>query len=219
MRPRPHRDCPGRCAVDDGIAVEYLAPAACARYAKPVVRPGHRRKIAYHQDATPAAVLAQKSDDARLRIALINPLEPFRREVELVQRGRCPIDAVQVAHPALYAGVQRKMQHVPLEALVVLPLALLTELPAHEQQLLAGVPPHIAIQQTQIRELLPFIAGHLADQRALAVHDLVVGERQHEVLAEGIPEREGEGAVLVGSVQGVGTKILQRVVHPAHVSI
>ena len=47
----------------------------------------------------------------------------------------------------------------------------------------------------QVGELLPEIGGHLVEQRALAVHDLVVGEGQEEGLAEGVDEAEGELAV------------------------
>ena len=44
--------------------------------------------------------------------------------------------------------------------------------------------PHEAEIGAQVGELLPAVAGHLGQQRALAVHDLVVRQRQHEVLAE-----------------------------------
>ena len=60
-----------------------------------------------------------------------------------------------------------------------LPLA---EVAAHEQQLLAGMRPHVAVEQPQVGELLPQVAGHLVEQRALAVHDFVVRQRQDEVL-------------------------------------
>jgi len=56
----------------------------------------------------------------------------------------------------------------------MLPFALLSELPAHEQEFLARVAPHVAIQRAQIGELLPLIPRHLAEQRSLAVDDLIV---------------------------------------------
>jgi hypothetical protein len=49
---------------------------------------------------------------------------------------------------------------------------------------------HIAEERSQIGELLPSVAGHLVEQRALSVHDLVVRERQHEVLAPRVEETE-----------------------------
>jgi 1,4-alpha-glucan branching enzyme len=38
---------------------------------------------------------------------------------------------------------------------------------------------------------------HLADQRALPVHHLVVGQRQDEVLREGVEQPEGQVVVVV----------------------
>jgi hypothetical protein len=39
-------------------------------------------------------------------------------------------------------------------------------------------------QRAQVRELLPAVAGHLVDERALAVHHLVVAEHEDEVLVK-----------------------------------
>ena len=58
----------------------------------------------------------------------------------------------------------------------MIPLALLAELAAHEQKLLAGMSPHEAEIGAQVGEVLPAVARHLADQRALAVHHLVMAE-------------------------------------------
>ena len=66
------------------------------------------------------------------------------------------------------------LEQVPVEAFVVRPLAPLGDLVAHEQQLLARVAVHVAVEEPQIGEFLPEVARHLVEQRALAVHDLVV---------------------------------------------
>ena len=58
------------------------------------------------------------------------------------------------------------------------------------------MPPYCAKEQSQIREL-PRVTGHLVDQRALAVHDFVVRQRQHEILGERIPDRERQPVVVV----------------------
>ncbi len=68
----------------------------------------------------------------------------------------------------------------------MVPFLSLAELAAHEEKLLAGLGVHVAEQDAQVGELLPVVTGHLAEQRSLAVHDLVVGEGQHEVLVEGV---------------------------------
>src|SRR5256885_12697684 len=40
---------------------------------------------------------------------------------------------------------------------------------------------------------------------------------QHEILGEGVDEGEGDFVVLVLAVNGIGRKIFEGVVHPAHV--
>ena len=136
-----------------------------------------------------------------------------------MQRRLGAVDAVQVLDPALHAGMRRVGEAPPFEHVVVVPFGVLRELAAHEQQLLARVRPHVAEQQPQVGEALPVVARHLAEQRALAVHHLVVRERQHEVLAEGVDEREGQLAVVPAAVHRVVVHVLQGVVHPAHVPL
>ena len=111
------------------------------------------------------------------------------------------------------------LEQVPVDRLVVLPLAPLGELVAHEEELLAGVAEHVAVEQAEVGELLPDVARHLVDQRALAVDDLVVRERQDEVLGEGVDQAEAELAVLVLAVDRVFVHVDEGVVHPAHVPL
>ena len=49
----------------------------------------------------------------------------------------------------------------------------------------------------EIAEALPAVAGHFAEQRSLAVHDLVVAQRQDEVLGERVEQAEGELIVMM----------------------
>ena len=92
------------------------------------------------------------------------------------------VDAVEVAHQVVDAAVLGVLEQPPVELARLRPLRLLAQLAAHEQQLLAGVGPHVGQVGAQVGQLLPAVAGHLAQQRALAVHDLVVAQRQHVVL-------------------------------------
>ena len=78
---------------------------------------------------------------------------------------------------------------------------------------------HEGVVGAEVGEPLPLVAGHLLYQRALAVHYLVVGERQDEVLVKGVDEGEGDLAVVVLTVDGVLGDVLQAVVHPAHVPL
>ena len=101
----------------------------------------------------------------------------------------------------------------------MVPLLVLRELAAHEQQLLAGMRPHVRVERTQVRELLPAVARHLVHERALPVHDLVVREREDEVLVPGVDERERQLVVVVAPVDRVVGEVPERVVHPAHVPL
>ena len=108
---------------------------------------------------------------------------------------------------------------VPVDAAFLGPLGALAELLAHEQQLLAGVRPLIGQQAAQAGGLDVVVAGHPAPQRALAVHHLVVTDRQHVVLAERVQHRERHLVVVVVAVDRITADVVQRVVHPAHVPL
>ena len=86
---------------------------------------------------------------------------------------------------------------------LVVPLPPLPELPAYEQELLPRLRVHPAEQEAQVGELLPVVAGHLREQRPLAVHHLVVRQRQHEVLVERVDQAEREPPVLVLAVDWI----------------
>jgi len=55
--------------------------------------------------------------------------------------------------------VQRIVEALPVEPEIVVPLALLAEFAAHEQELLAGMRPHEGEIGAQIGETLPAVAG------------------------------------------------------------
>ncbi len=146
-------------------------------------------------------------------------MNPAGIEVDRPQRraGRGPV--VEVAHELLHAAVAGVGQQVPVERAVVVPLPLLGQLAAHEQQLLARVRPHPAVEGAEVGELLPAVAGHLGEQGALAVDHLVVREGEHEVLAERVVQPEGEVVVVVAPVHRVLGEVAEGVVHPAHVPL
>ena len=61
-------------------------------------------------------------------------------------------------------------------------------------------------QAAQVGEPPPLVARHLAEQRTLAVHHLVVRERQHEVLGVGVEAAEREPIVVVAPMDRVVPK-------------
>ena len=89
----------------------------------------------------------------------------------------------------------------------------------HEQQLLARMPPHEPVIGPQVRELLPLVARHLLQHRAFAMHDLIVTDRQDEVLAERIVQTEGHLVMMEAAMDRLFLDVFKRVVHPAHVPL
>src|SRR5690606_18539829 len=126
-----------------------------------------------------------------------DPAEAIMREVERVCGGLFAVHAIQVRDPAADALVMRVLEQVPVERRLVAPFAALAELTTHEEQLLARLREHVAEEQAQVREALPLIAGHAVEQGALPVYDLVVRERQHEVLVERVHHAERQLTMVI----------------------
>ena len=81
------------------------------------------------------------------------------------------------------------------------------------------MPVHEAVVGAHVGEALPLVARHAAEDRAFAVHDLVVAERQDEVLEEGVVQPEQDIAVVVAAMDRVLRDVIQGVVHPPHVPL
>ena len=129
------------------------------------------------------------------------------------------VQRTELLHELIDALTARIRREVPLEARVVIPLALRRQLGAHEQQRFARSRDHVADQRAQVREALPHIAGHLLQQRLLEMHHLVVRQRVHELLAVLVHHREGELVVRTAAEEWIDTEVVQRVVHPSHVPL
>ena len=86
-----------------------------------------------------------------------------------------------------------------------------------KSKLLAGMTPHKAEISAQIGKTLPVIAGHFADQRAFAVHDFVMRERQNEIFRECIKQPESQVVVVIIAMDGLFRHIIQSIVHPPHI--
>ena len=107
----------------------------------------------------------------------------------------------------------------PLDGLVVAPLNKLADLVAHKVELGTGVRHLVESQRAQAGKLAPPVARHAADQRALAVHDLVMAQRANKVLGKGVHDGEREQPVVAGAPRKIGLHVVQGVVHPAHVPL
>src|SRR3990170_7668939 len=203
-----------------GIAVQYLAPVSGGRDTDTVVAPRHGCKIADHeQDISGILRLPEKAHDALLGVADAVPRETFARKIKFKERGLAAVQDVQVLHPGLERLVGGIPEKMPVQALFMVPLAPLAELRPHEQELLTRVGKEVAQEKPHVRELLPIITGHLRKKRSLAVHHFIVGQGEHEVLGERVQEAEGELVMVELPVDRVMGKVLERVVHPAHVPL
>ena len=75
----------------------------------------------------------------------------------------------------------RVLQQFPVDFAIMAPFADLPDLAAHEEEFLSRVGPHERKIGAQRGKLLPFIARDFPVQRALAVYDFVMAERQDEI--------------------------------------
>src|SRR5690606_12222274 len=100
------------------------------------------------------------ADDAILSVAEIDPLEPSRLIVPECRVA--PIQVVKIGHPVKDTGVQRFIEQVPVDGVVVRPFRLLAELTSHEKELRSRVANLMRIQQSQVRSFLPWVARHFA---------------------------------------------------------
>ena len=207
-------------AVDLGVGVEGLAPAPGVGQADPQVVVGHGGQVGHHghRRVTVGAV-ADERQQVGVGVVGVDPLEGRRVVVAPPEGRQLPVHPVGVTHQVAHPRVGTVEQRWPVELAFLRPLPLLGDLATHEQQLLSGVAPHPAVQRPEVGEPLPAVAGHLADQAALAVDDLVVGQRQHEVFAPRIHHPEGQLVVVPAPVDGLLGEVRQRVVHPAHVPL
>ena len=108
------------------------------------------------------------------------------------------------------------LQEVPVQAALYVPLARLRKFPAHEQQLGPGVGVHVPVEQAQIGEALPLVAGHPVQKAPFSMYYLIVRKRQHEVFRKRINQAEGELPVVVAAVNRIFFEVVERVVHPSH---
>src|SRR6266705_1426742 len=122
-------------------------------------------------------------------------------------------DAAGLGDPVQRAGSGRSHQYL------VPPFVFLAKLSAHEQKLLAGMAEHETVIGAQICKALPFVARHAAEDGALAVHDLVMGERQDKIFGERVVQAEQDLTVMMLAVDRIPADVFERVVHPSHIPL
>ena len=113
----------------------------------------------------------------------------------------------------------RIIEHEPLKLLLVVPFSALSEFLSHKEQLLARMRKHIAEECAVGSELVALQTRHLLNHGALAVHDLIMRDRQDIVLGEAVEERECQLVMIECTVKRVHGHIGEHVVHPAHIPL
>jgi hypothetical protein len=151
---------------------------------------------------------AEEGKNAVVGVVGVNPFETVPVKFDLVESRLGGVKTIEIADEALDAAMGIVLEKVPIEAVSFTPFVALGELLAHEEEFFAGMGVLIGVEQTEIGELLPQVAGHFVEERTFSVDDFIVGEGKHEVLGKGVEQRESELVVLVFSVNGIVGKIL-----------
>ena len=129
-----------RCAsvaapIVDGVGVEHFPPTPGARHADPPTLMYRGREIADDQHRLIVRqTMSQESEHRKLTRLRVEPLEAARVVVARMQRRTAAIERVEIADQTLHAGMLRFGEQSPVKRLIMIPLAPLGELAAHEQQ-------------------------------------------------------------------------------------
>src|SRR5262249_15082507 len=151
-------------AVNGGIGVEDLVPGAGKRNLDAIVAVDFGGEVDNDQTALlRLASFAQPGEDAAVGVVHHQPLESGRLAIQLVQSRHHAVQTIEIPDQSLHARMLGTLEQMPIERMVVPPFVFLTELVAHEQQLLAGMAEHEAVVGAHVGKALPFVARHAAE--------------------------------------------------------
>jgi len=150
---------------------------------------------------------ADKGQDAVVGVVGVNPFETVPIKLDLMEGGFGGVKTIEIADQVLDAAMGIVLEEMPVKTAGFAPFITLGEFLAHEEKFLARVGALIGVQQTEIGELLPRVAGHFVEKRVFSVDDFVVRERKQEIFREGVKQREREFVVLVFAMDGVVRKV------------
>ena len=137
----------------------------------------------------------------------VNPFETVPVKLDLMEGGFGGIEMIEIADEPLDAAMGIVLEQMPVKTAGFAPFATLGEFLAHKEKFLARVGALIGVEQSEIGELLPHIAGHFVEKGIFAVDDFVVGEGEKEIFGEGIKKGKGEFVVLVLAMNRVVGKV------------
>src|SRR5438067_1816045 len=133
------------------VGVYALAITAGLRHTYRLVLARNRGEVANDNgDFVRIPAPPQIGYDAFRSVRHVDPVESFGLAIQTVQCWRAAVEMIEIAHQTPNALVQRFAEQLPVEPDIVVPLALLAELAAHEHQLV-----HSAQKRDRVEVLAP----------------------------------------------------------------
>ena len=179
------------------VGVENDLIRAALRNAYAVVVALNGTEVAYNNNFVAAFVHSTKGDNRLLIVVVGDPREALPREVDFPQGRVFEIEVIERAGKVLSLFVHIVFKKHPVKRRLEVPLLELAELAAHKEQLFAGMRHHISEEGAKSRKFLLIFARHFVNERALAVHNLIVRDRQDKVFGKGVEERECKRIVII----------------------
>ena len=172
------------------IRVEHFHIVPLGWHTNPIIMMNLRRKVAKCNNKVIAVFcLADKRHNAIVAVIRIDPLETIPIEIHLPERFMLQIELVERFGISQHLRMHIILLHqMPIQTILIIPLNKLTKLTAHKEQFLAWMSHPVTKEVSEPSKLLPVIARHLADQRALAMDYFVMRQRQDKILGKSIHE-------------------------------
>src|SRR5712692_1518980 len=98
-------------------------------------------------------------------------------ELHLMERGLGRVKTIEITNKALDAAVGIVLEEVPVEAASFAPFVALGEFLAHKEEFFARMGILLGLEQPELGQLLPPVAGHFVKARIFSMHNFVVRER------------------------------------------
>ena len=136
------------------------------------------------------------SNDTLRIIVVRNPGKSVPGKIVFPQRRVLPVKPVEGTDEMLQHSVGFVVQQQPVQAAFKIPFLELAEFTAHKKQLFPRMCHHIPQERPHPREFLLIAARHFVHQGSLAVHHLVVGNRQDKVFRKSVEKGKGQVVVI-----------------------
>ena len=130
--------------------------------------------------------VANKTQNRLFAIVGIDDLEAFRFVFGFPKRPFFPVQFIQRCSKMLHFSIQFVFQISERKSFIISPFKILSPFASHKQELFTRMSHLIGIKRAQLGQLAIAIAPHLVHQALLAVHDLVMRQRQNEIFGHPI---------------------------------